>query len=135
MRINLDELEAVARAAQEDWRSPVPTMPLRRYHEATYPTTVLALIAELRQEREQAAEASHAAGRHKSDAAYWENEYETAEDMKAELRAELRRAHECIETLESKSMRLINANDGEWVEIPAEDWDAALTAYDQEGAS
>lgn len=51
------------------------------------------------------------------------------------LIAELRRARECIETLESKSMRLINANDGEWVEIPAEDWDAALTTYDQEGAS
>ncbi len=55
-------------------------------------------------------------------------------DMLA-LIAELRRARECIETLEAKSLRLSNANDGEWVEIPAGDWDAALTAHDQEGAS
>lgn len=51
MAIDLDALEAIALAAEADWSSNVPTMPLRRFHEATYPPVVLALISELRKAR------------------------------------------------------------------------------------
>lgn len=43
----LAELRAVAEAANAEWYSKAPTIALRRFHEATYPPTVLSLIAAL----------------------------------------------------------------------------------------
>ena len=43
----LAELKAVAEAANAEWYSKAPTVALRWYHEATYPPTVLSLIAAL----------------------------------------------------------------------------------------
>lgn len=96
-----------------------------------------ALEAELRQERERADEASHAAGRHKSDAAYWENEYETAEDMKAELRADLSRAEETIEKVRYSRKRIEESFDAgsPWdhcMESFVSEVDHILTTYDQQ---
>lgn len=42
--LDLDELERLAKAAGADWDSKTPTMPLREFHTATYPPTILALI-------------------------------------------------------------------------------------------
>lgn len=46
--VNIDDLEALAFAAKEQWGSPTPTMVLRHYHEATNPQIVLDLIARVR---------------------------------------------------------------------------------------
>lgn len=82
-------------------------------------------LAELRQERERA-DAYRIMQRETA---------KTAREMRAESDAALSRAEATIEKLETKSMRLSNASDGEWIEIPAEDWDAILTEYDkQKGA-
>lgn len=124
MTVDLDALIAEARAwadSRAGWNQYQVTLGVR------LADALESTLAELRQEWERADEASHAAGRHKSDAAYWENEYETAEDMKAELRAALSRAEETIARIDGEVKNFEQSDNDALCEI-----ERHLTEYDKQ---